>query len=139
MMPGIHKLLTPGDLDIGWRTVRMESAGESYAGKVAVAHVLINRVNYRQGDRWNTLAQVCLDWLQFSGWREADPTFKAALYADLDLVGIECVRALAEACTTADTTQGARHYHARSVSPSWAAGKVPVLDLGAHRFYAGIA
>jgi N-acetylmuramoyl-L-alanine amidase len=34
-----------------------------------------------------------------------------------------------------DITFGACHYHAVSVLPKWAVGKVPCLSLGQHRFY----
>jgi hypothetical protein len=40
-------ILTPGDLDIGWRTVWMEARGEPYEGKVAVASWLTASVTRR--------------------------------------------------------------------------------------------
>ncbi len=132
----------PGDLDIAWRTVRQEAAGEPYAGKVAVGWVLRNRVERAPRDRWCTLAQVCLDWLQFSGWREQDPTFAGSLTADLDATGRACLRAVLEALDgDVDPTKGACHYYAPAVlptPPSWARGRTPSLVLGGHHFFAGV-
>lgn len=135
-------ILTPGDIDIGWRTVWMEARGEPYEGQKAVAHVLRNRVSHRIGDRWNTIAQACLDWLQFSGWREADPNFSKAMVLTLnDSAARRALRAFLEALDERDTTQGARHYHAASMAPapSWTRGKQPCARIGGHLFYNDVA
>lgn len=135
-------ILTPGDIDVAWRTIWMEARGETYEGMKAVAHVLRNRVNYRQGDRWNTIAQACLDWLQFSGWREADPNFSKALTLTLnDSSARRALRAFLEALDERDTTQGARHYYAASMPapPKWAAGKKPCVVIGSHLFFNDVA
>ena len=127
-----------GDIDIGWRTVRQEAANQGFEGMVAVAWTLRNRLEYRTRDRWNTLAQVCLDWLQFSGWRESDPTFAPSLVADLDAIGMQCLHALTSALSgaTPDPTQGARHYfNPNLVSPKWARGKVPCYRWRDHVFF----
>ena len=130
--------LTPGDLDIGWRTIWMEARSEGYEGMVAVAWVLRNRLEYKAQDRWNTIAQVCLDWLQFSGWRESDNNFKPALTAVLDDVGLPCLRALVEVMSTdkaLDPTHGARHYYSPKAmppgqpSPGWAMGRKPCATI----------
>ena len=141
-------ILTPGDLDIGWRTVWMEARGEPYEGKVAVAWVIRNRLEYRIGDRWNTIAQVCLDWLQFSGWRESDPNFMAAQKETLTPVAIDCIRALCEVMNgdkAHDPTHGARHYYAPAAMPKntpvpgWAMGQTPAAKIGAHVFFNNVA
>ena len=135
-------ILTPGDIDVGWRTVWMEARGETYEGAKAVVHVLRNRVNHRAGDRWSTIAQVCLDWLQFSGWREADPNFSKALALTLnDSAARRALRAFLEALDERDPTLGARHYYAASMAqpPKWAAGKKPCVVVGGHLFFNDVA
>lgn len=132
-------LLTLGDVDIGVRTVWMEARGEPYEGMKAVAHVLLNRVRWKDGDRWNTIAQVCLDWLQFSGWRQADPNFSAALSVNFgDATFRKCYRAFFEAMDEPDITNGARHYyapHAVLDMPAWAKGLQPCATIGNHVFF----
>lgn len=131
--------MTLGDLDIATRTIWMEARGESFEGKKAVAHVIINRMNWRPNDRWTCIAQVCLDWLQFSGWRDADPNFKKAQELTFkDSVFLECLHALVEAVREPDFTGGCRHYHAKTVLPKWARFKQPTITIGNHIFYNNI-
>ena len=135
-------ILTPGDIDTGWRTVWQEARSEGYAGMLAVAWVVRNRLEYKAGDRWGTVAQVCLDWLQFSGWREQDGNFLPAEKAVLDDNGLLCLRALLQAFTTGkseDPTYGARNYHAKEITPPWAVGHKPCVVIGRHLFYNDIA
>ena len=136
-------VLTPGDIDIGWRTVWMEARGESREGKEAVVHVLFNRLEYRIGDRWNTIAQVCLDWLQFSGWRENDPSFVKAQTIDLNTSSARTALGAFLAAWSqrpTDPTKGSRHYYADSIpAPKWAVGHQPCLVLGHHRFFNDVA
>ena len=135
--------VTPGDIDYGWRTIKMEAANQGFQGMLAVAWVIRNRMEFRAGDRWATLAQTCLDWLQFSGWREQDATFKPTLSADLDDIGLQCLRALVTALTQSksdDPTKGARHYfNPGVVNPDWARGKTPCAKIGDHWFYNDVA
>jgi spore germination cell wall hydrolase CwlJ-like protein len=135
------QVVTPGDIDIAWRTVFMEAANQGYSGMLAVAWVLKNRRDYRKNDRWATLAQTCLDWLQFSGWRENDPTFAPSQKADLDSVGLLCLRAVTEALTSNDDpTKGARHYfNPAIVKPSWAKDVTPCYTHRDHVFFNNIA
>ena len=129
-------ILTPEDVIIGTRTVWMEARGEPQEGRIAVAHVIKNRRDYKPGDRWNTIGQVCLDWLQFSGWRENDPNFVLALkLTPEDKLFRECQIAFLTAYDSKDTTSGSRHYHAKYVNPNWVTGKVPVVIIGRHLFY----
>ena len=138
-------LIVPGDLDIMWRTILMEARGEPYEGKVAVGNVIINRVVYRANDRWCTVAQACLDWLQFSGWREKDSNFRVAMTAQLDAVALTCLRAACEALTRPDTTSGSRHYYApgamvpKGSVPPWAVGLTPIAKIGGQLFFNNVA
>ena len=138
-------ILTIGDLDVAWRTVRQEAANQPYVGKLAVAWTFRNRLEWKSGDRWATLAQVCLDWMQYSGWRDQDPNLKPSQVADLDPLGRDCLRAVLEAFAgkpSDDPSRGARHYYAPKVlpkPPAWAAGREPSAIIADHLFFAGIA
>src|SRR3990167_7135838 len=51
-------------------TIAMEAEGEPFEGKLAVAHVIMNRVN-----KWKkSVADVCLKGFQFSAWNADSPT-----------------------------------------------------------------
>lgn len=136
-------ILMPGDLDIGWRTVWQEARDQGYDGMIAVAWVLRNRLEFRRGDRWATLAQTCMDWLQFSGWREQDANFLPAHRADLDGTGLLCVKALTTvllAAPNSDPTFGSRHYvNPKLAQPGWAYGHKPAVVIGDHAFYNTVA
>jgi len=137
-------ILTPGDFDTGWRTVWMEARDQGDKGMYAVAWVLRNRLERKANDRWATIGQVCLDWLQFSGWRENDPNFKQALVVPLDTLGQRCAIALLRAMSdprSMDPTGGSCHYYSTKVMktpPAWAVGKTPVACIGDHAFFAGV-
>lgn len=130
------------DLEYLARTVYGEARGEGFAGKVAVACVMLNRAaNGHRGER--RPAGVVTEPWQFSCWNAADPNLARLLDVDLsDRHFRACVSAVVTACDAidegADPTRGAMHYHAHSVSPSWAAGKTPSAVIGGHRFYADI-
>ncbi|WP_142851008.1 cell wall hydrolase [Telmatospirillum sp. J64-1] len=135
------------DIDILARTLYGEARGEGIAGMSAVAHVILNRVRRR---RWygagvpgypdHSIAAVCLKAWQFSCWNAADPNRPKLIAADLSDPALR--RAMLVACAVVndepgftDATQGADHYHTRSVSPDWAQGRKPVVSIGGHLFY----
>ena len=142
--PSALSFVRPGDADIATATLWGEARGEPYAGKVAVAHVLINRwiTTTGQWGKDDTLASVCLRDRQFSCWNRDDPNFYPITHVgDGDFDFCHCSQALREALTTPrehDPTGGARHYHTGSVHPKWAMGRKPSLRVGRHVFYAGI-
>lgn len=124
------------DLLIAARTILGEARGETYRGKKAVAHVLINRTNERIGDRDHSLAATCLRWKQFSAWLESDPNRKILEEASLDDRDMRvCLRAILEALDEEDFTNGANHYHTRSIEPYWAEDVLPCFEEGHHLFY----
>ncbi len=131
--------LTPGDLDILARTLWGEARGESYEGKKAIVHVIMNRTAKRIGDRDHSLAATAIRHMQFSAWREADPN--RAYMERLSLnskMFRECMRAVLEAIDEPDPTFGSDHYHTHSSRPRWSRGKTPVLKIGNHRFFNNI-
>ncbi len=118
-------------------TIYFESRGEPDIGKLAVGHVVINRVSdirfpsqickvVRQGGAWPR--HRC----QFSWWcdgRSDKPR---------DLTSWETSVAVARRLfwgLSEDPTQGALWYHAEYVKPSWAAALKPGRKIGRHVFY----
>lgn len=137
--------MTPEDLDIMARTLWGEARGEPLAGKVAIAHVINNR--FKKPGWWSrnpdqiqddTISAVCRDPYQFSCWNDNDPN-KSKLLAvkDTDTAFRDCLLATAGVLSGNfyDPTNGANHYHTKSVAPKWAAGQTPVAYVGNHIFY----
>ena len=131
------------DVMIAARTVWAEARGEPYEGKIAVAHVLLNRWQSTTG-QWakdDTLATTCLRDQQFSCWSSGDPNFeKLQTIAVGDFVFRECLLAVLEALRPGndDPTGGARHYKVIGTPAVWAEGRQPDLVLGHHEFYRNI-
>ena len=131
------------DLEYLARTVYGEARGESDDGKVAVACVILNRVNGHHR-RETRIAGVATEPMQFSCWNENDPNLKTILSVDLsDPVFMDCVRASIEAIDRIsvddDPTFGSEHYHTAGVSPHWSEGVEPVVTIGNHLFFDNIA
>lgn len=146
--------LSGNDLLTGIRTIYGEARGEPSEGKLAVAHVLLNRLSIARdwkvkkqqnhplfGD--GTLAGVCMAHRQFSAWNENDPN--RAVLLDLTLpaaLSLPDFRACAAALFTAlddpsvpDPSGRATHYHTVGADPAWDDGKQPSANIGHHVFY----
>ena len=127
------------DRDYMIRTIAFESGGEPEEGKVAVAHVILNRIKY--GGWGDTIKDVVTSPWQFEPWmtkREEmeklspnDPSYKdAAQIADAVLAG-----------QVPDPTAGAMYFLNPTVVrerrggslPSWAQGEGQ--PIGNHTFY----
>ncbi len=129
---------TDAELDTMARTIWGEARGEAFAGKVAVAWVIRNRVEH---PRWwgRGIAEVCMKPFQFSCWNPGDPNEKKcrAVSAD-DPAFVECLAA-ARACLEGklpDPTNGSDHYHVDAGEPPyWAKGRAPLVAIGRHEFY----
>lgn len=133
-------------LDILARTIYGEARGESWAGKVAVAHVALNRV---KAQSWwgRDLEEVCRWPWQFSCWNENDPNrakLEAVTLKD-DAALRECLAAAAAAVwgLEPDPTDGCCHYmtktrRAQGWPKSWGAMREPHREIGVHLFYLGV-
>lgn len=116
-----------------------EARGEPFEGRLAVAHVVLNRVADRRFPR--TICAVVKQggWRQlhrchFSWWcdgRSDRPTDARAWRES------RTIARLVHNGLTLDPTGGALWYHARHVSPFWAdsANKLRHTKIGAHIFY----
>jgi spore germination cell wall hydrolase CwlJ-like protein len=129
-------MLTEIDILTLARTVYGEARGESFQGKIAVAHVVLNRV---AKESWygKTIHGVCKKRWQFSSWNQNDPNRAKILAVTLsDKVFRACFLATLSATEKGgDPTEGSTHYHHVDILPRWAKGQVPVVSIGAHLFY----
>ena len=125
------------------KTVYGEARGEGEDGRLAVAHVVLNR--FKSG-RWfgrDTIADTALmDW-QFSCWNPNDPNRELLENIDLDDPDFQhCMYAALGAVLgyLPDNTSGATHYYAYDVieRPKWADPSKSVGRIAGHEFYKGI-
>jgi len=105
-----------------------EARGESVTGQLAVAHVVLNRVDRA---RWwgHDVRSVILKPYQFSFFNDSP-----ALAPGPGLVQL-AIAELALGKLTLDPTLGATHYHAVGMTPDWTRFLRHVVDIGRHRFY----
>lgn len=129
-------------IDILARTLWGEARGESLQGQEAVANVIMNRLALarKRGTFWwgNTIESICRKPYQFSCWNSNDPNYPKIMQVTLaDPVFAQCQRIARRAIRglLADHTFGADHYHALSVSPSWARSDAITATIGNHVFY----
>jgi len=119
--------------------VYYESRGEPIEGQYAVAEVTMNRV---ADPRYpNTICEVVhqmkWDYLRkryvgaFS-WTELDDNMTPSGAAWEQAVN---VAELTYSGGRANVLDGAVHYHAGHIRPSWSRGKKPVAKIGQHLFY----
>ena len=119
------------------QNIYFEARGEPMVGKVAVAHVVLNRAADRRWPR-----KVCSvikqggykkrHRCQFSWWcdgRSDEPVNRAAWKESLH------VAKLIKKGVANDPTNGSLWYHAISVSPSWAKKLDRYARIGQHIFY----
>jgi N-acetylmuramoyl-L-alanine amidase len=130
------EVISAVDLDIAARTVAGEARGESSAGKLAVALVILNRAK-KAGWMGNTIEGVCLKAYQFSCWNDDDPNRLAIeRMKKTDPVYMLALFAVAEAIVTdEDITEGATHYHTKDIEPFWIEGREPCTIIENHVFY----
>lgn len=106
-----------------------ESRGEPLEGQIAVAMVTMNRAN------WETLevCKVVYEEKQFSWTHQVnDPTpIEATAWAQARRIARTVIER-----KHADTTQGATHFHARTVRPQWRRSLKKTTAIGRHVFYA---
>jgi len=117
-------------------TVWGEARGEPPQGQLAVACVIRNRM---MREPWTARdpGGVCLQRKQFSCWNQNDPNGGAMLRALVD-GALDDQLAIARNVFLRgqpDVTGGATHYHAKSITPSWAASLRKTVTIGNHVFY----
>lgn len=128
--------VTDKDVDTLWRTIWGEARGETLGGKIAVAHVILNRVRL-QSWMGKTIRGVCRKPWQFSCWNRNDPNREKMLKAKPS-DALECLFAATGALSghLTDPTRGATHYYAfRAIQPpKWASKLKKTAQIGGHIF-----
>jgi spore germination cell wall hydrolase CwlJ-like protein len=117
--------------------IYFEARGEPFLGKIAVGHVVLNRVAHR---RYPSNACAVIQQggerrryrCQFSWWCDGrsdqprnDASWREAIF----------VAMLIHRGATKDPTGGALWYHADSVDPTWSRQKLRFAKIGRHIFY----
>lgn len=124
--------------------IYFEARGEPTAGQVAVANVIVNRVNDRRYP--DTICEVVQQgpthrWAphvpirhrcQFSFYCDGKPEVVTDTRAYDKAVDIAKRVLNGE---VADITDGATHYHATHVLPEWASTKTHTVTINNHIFY----
>jgi spore germination cell wall hydrolase CwlJ-like protein len=125
------------------QNIYYEARSSNLADQLAVADVVINRVNdtrfpntvckvVKQG-RYNSKGQPVRNQCQFSWWCDG----KSDYPRDYDAWANAQQRAymMLELNEFRGISEGATHYHANYVSPRWANSFAPVGRIGEHVFY----
>lgn len=123
---------------IAARTVYGESRGETSEGRLAVAHVIRNRL---KTGRWGTtVAAVCLAPSQFSCWLSSDPNRRKMLeLAEDDFALMYCAESWLASEHLPDPSLGATFYQVVGTGARWSIGQTPLVVIGKQEFYGGIA
>ncbi len=119
------------------RTIWGEARNQSHEGMVAVANVVMNRVN---NPRWwgKDVISVCKAPRQFSCWNKDDPNLPLLLRVTRsDERFVKCLEIAEKAVDgqLADVTKGADHYYNPAVvNPRWASPSKVTVTIGDHVF-----
>ena len=111
-----------------WLTLNVyhEARSEPLVGQVAVAFVTLNRAN----EKHLPIKDVVKEPYQFS-W-----TFQKDSYIPDDpRAFFECLKSVYIALQTSDFTNGATHYHHKTINPYWSAHFTYLNQYGSHKFY----
>lgn len=114
-----------------WR----EARGEDRQGKIAVKHVILNRVKRPSGPyaSCKDVVSTILCPYQFSTFNHNDPNASQFPRPE-DRSWKECCQVVEE--QTSDPTAGADHYFVtKSAIPKWADSSKLRCEIGAHSFY----
>lgn len=136
--------------DLVWlaKNIYYEARDQSFAGRLAVAHVTINRVYDTRYP--NTIKQVVTQGPTYTNWKgntwplrhmcqfswycdgRSDEPYDVEIYNDILLF---VMTFLQEYDIMPDITEGATHYHADYVTPEWALTKTRTTEIEDHIFY----
>lgn len=140
-----EKLKVMSDKDVLARILWGESRGEPIEGQVAVACVVMNRVNIDLGndgkpDWWGEgVKGVCLKAWQFSCVNDNDPNSQKLLDPPHESDIFNRCLTIAELAIKGllkDPTNGSTHYFSDSIPmPSWVKGMRFRSKIGRHSFY----
>ena len=126
-----------------------EARNQSFAGQLAVANVVINRVNDERFP--NTICEVVTQGPTRPSWKgtgelipvrnrcqfswycdgKSDTPLEKSHFQNIYLFSFNMLHK----ATSIDITDGATHYHADYVQPSWAKSKTRTVEIEDHIFY----
>ena len=126
-----------------------EARNQSFAGQLAVSNVVINRVNDERFP--NTICEVVFQGPTRPSWKgtgelipvrnrcqfswycdgKSDIPKEKEHFQDIYLFSFTML----QEATSIDITDGATHYHADYVQPSWAKSKTRTVEIEDHIFY----
>jgi len=114
-----------------WLTlcVYHEARGEPHEGQKAVVHVILNRAEQRQ----KPVKDIILQPFQFS-WANQGRRPQIKDYQALEQCAVAVRDALDERMM-GKTLNGADHYRATYVNPTWDDGMKKIAKIGNHVFY----
>lgn len=132
-------MLSPEGRDLLWlaATVELEAASETYEGKLAVAHVIMNRVDPGSG---KSVTDIVMAPQQFSCWNTGEPSrMRLDVPPSRDSLRAACV---AYFYLTPDPTKGATHYLNPELTrkqrggslPKWYDANKVTAVIGLHHF-----
>lgn len=120
--------VTPADKLLMARLVRAEAEGEPYAGKVAVATVILNRV--KSPDFPNTIHGVI--YQETHGHYAFTPVQNGQINQPADAISI---RAVNEAIAMNGEGRGSLYfYNPKTITNSWILSRPVTVTIGNHRF-----
>lgn len=120
--------VTPAEKDLLARLVRAEAIGEPYAGKVAVAVVVLNRVKSNLFP--NTISGVVNE--KSSGYYAFTPVQNGEINKPADA---ESKRAVNEAIALGGSGNGSLYfYNPKTAKSEWITSREVTLTIGNHRF-----
>ncbi|WP_159953039.1 PLxRFG domain-containing protein [Rhizobium sp. 18065] len=112
-------------------TMIAEAAAEGETGMAAVANVIKNRAD-RRG---KSPADIVREPAQFTGYSAPGPAAVKAMEDPALRQKAESILDSVLAGELPDVTDGADHYHAKSVNPAWASAMPRTKEVGNHLFY----
>ena len=117
-------------------TIIGEAASEPFAGQVAVARVIRNRMQWRYSSDGTVIGTV-LRAKQFSMWDDKARLYAANIELDSEEYSVAAAAWYESSLVLDDPWADAVLYHTKSVFPSWrdAATVKKVATVGAHIFY----
>ena len=119
------------------QAIYFEARSESYSGQLAVAQVVLNRVQNRFYP--NTVCSVVYQGpLDGKGGCQFTFTCDGAMEKELQARLWEDAKKVSEIAMMgagSDVTRSATHYHADYVNPVWAANLTKTIKIGTHIFY----
>ena len=128
---------TLSDVELLTVCIYGEASGEPPLGKLAVAHVVLNRAAHPSW--WgHTLKEVILKPSQFSCFNPGDPNAKRIKsMVDLGYYNQSCahIAALTLGGHTVDPVGGATHYCTLDCKPAWRSKMTETIRIGGHVFF----